>query len=118
MTRFLGSWSMCKWMARGLPICSVCKQGLQGLGQDTAYVIWAHMEEAFSEWTLHSTHFAISLLPLVEAWWQAVAASNHQRLGSQAENPTPRIPVVTTGELDSLVQLVGVHPSKLGDQPQ
>ena len=25
------------------------KQGCCGLGQDTAYAIWAHMEEAFSE---------------------------------------------------------------------
>ena len=45
------------------------KQGHQGLGQDTAYVIQAHMEEAFSEWISHSAHFAISLLPLEEAWW-------------------------------------------------
>ena len=43
------------------------KQGHQGLGQDTAYVIQAHVEEAFSEWISHSSHFAISLLPLVEA---------------------------------------------------
>ena len=41
------------------------KQGCCGLGQDTAYAIWAHMEEAFSEWISHSTHFAIGLLPLV-----------------------------------------------------
>ena len=45
------------------------KQGHHGLGQDTAYVMRAHVEEAFSEWILHSAHFAISLLPLVEAWW-------------------------------------------------
>ena len=44
------------------------KQGHQGLGQDTVYAIWAHMEEAFSGWILHSTHFTISLLPLVEVW--------------------------------------------------
>ena len=47
------------------------KQGHRGLGQDTAYAIQAHMEEAFSEWISHSAHFAISLLPLVEAWRQA-----------------------------------------------
>ena len=45
------------------------KQGCRGLGQDTAYAIWAHMEEAFSGWILCSSHFAISLLPLMEAWW-------------------------------------------------
>ena len=88
------------------------KQGHRCLGQDTAYVIQAHMEEAFSEWILHSAHFAISLLPLVEAWWQAVATSDHQRLRSQAENPTPRIPVVTAREFDSLVQLVGSTPQQ------
>ena len=52
------------------------KQGCRGLGQDTAYVIQAHMEEAFSEWISCSTHFAISLLPLVEALQWAVATSN------------------------------------------
>ena len=45
------------------------KQGHRGLGQDTMYVIRARMEEAFSGWILHSTHFTISLLPLMEAWW-------------------------------------------------
>ena len=45
------------------------KQGHWGLGQDTAYAIRAHMEEAFSEWISFSTHFTINLLPLVEAWW-------------------------------------------------
>ena len=41
------------------------KQGCCGLGQDTVYAIWAHEEEAFSEWISCSAHFAISLLPLV-----------------------------------------------------
>ena len=85
------------------------KQGHGGLGQDTVHVIWDHMEEAFSEWVSCSTHFTISLLPLV-----AVAASNHCRLRGQAENPTPRIPVVTTGESDSSVQLVGSTPQQAG----
>ena len=44
------------------------KQGHWGLGQDTAYVIWAPVEEAFSGWILHSAHFTISLLPLMEVW--------------------------------------------------
>ena len=44
------------------------KQGHWGLGQDTVYVIQAHAEEAFSGWILHSAHFTISLLPLMEAW--------------------------------------------------
>ena len=71
------------------------KQGCCGLGQDTAYAIWAHMDEAFSEWISHSTHFTISLLPLVEAWWQAATTSDRQRLRSRTENPAPRNPVVT-----------------------
>ena len=39
-------------------------------GPGTAYLF-------FSEWISHSAHFTISLLPLVEAWWWAVTASNH-----------------------------------------
>ena len=53
------------------------RQGCCGLSQDTTYVIQAHVEEAFSEWILHSAHFAISLLLLVEAWQWAVATSDH-----------------------------------------
>ena len=53
------------------------KQGHSSLGQDTVYAIQTHMEEAFSEWILHSAHFTISLLPLVEAWQWAVTASDH-----------------------------------------
>ena len=90
------------------------KQGRQGLGQDTAYAIQAHLEEAFSELISCSAHFTISLLPLMEVWWQAVAASNCQRLRSWAENPVPSIPVVNAGESDSLVQLVGSAPQQAG----
>ena len=90
------------------------KQGHRGLGQDTAYAIWAHVEEAFSGWISHSSHFTISLLPLMEAWQQAVAASNHRRLRSRAENPAPSIPVVNAGESNSFVQLVGSAPQQAG----
>ena len=89
-------------------------QGHYGLGQDTVYAIQAHVEEAFSEWILHSTHFAISLLSLVEAWQWAVATSNHRWLRGQAENPAPRIPVVTVGESNSSVQLVGSTSQQTG----
>ena len=44
------------------------KQDRWGLGQDTAYAIRAHVEEAFSGWISCSAHFTISLLPLVEVW--------------------------------------------------
>ena len=86
------------------------KQGRRGLGQDTAYAIWAHVEEAFSGWISRCAHFTISLLPLMEAWRRAVAASNCRRLRSRAENPAPSILVVNAGESDSLVQLVGSAP--------
>ena len=88
------------------------KQGCRGLGQDTAYAIQAHMKEAFSGWISCSAHFTISLLPLIEVWWQAVATSDRCRLRSQAENPVPSIPVVNAGESDSSVQLVGSAPQQ------
>ena len=90
------------------------KQGHRGLGQDTAYAIWAHIEEAFSGWISCSAHFTISLLPLVEVRWWVVAASDHQRLRSWAENPVTSIPVVNAGESDSSVQLVGNTPQQAG----
>ena len=43
------------------------QQGCCGLSQDTVYMIWAHVEEDFAEWSLCSAHFIVSLLPLVEA---------------------------------------------------
>ena len=89
-------------------------QGLWGFGQDTMYVIWAHVEEAFLGWISCSAHFTISLLPLVEAWQQAVATSDHQRLRSWAENPALSMPGVTAWESDSLVQLVGSTSSPTG----
>ena len=44
------------------------KQGHLGLRQDTAHAIQTLMEEAFSEWISCSTHFTISLFPLMEVW--------------------------------------------------
>ena len=87
------------------------KQGHQDLGQDTAYVIQAHIEEAFSGWILCFAHFTISLLPLVEVWQWAVAVSDCQRLRSWAENPVYSIPVMNVGES---VQLVGSAPQQAG----
>ena len=90
------------------------RQGCCGLSQYTTYVIWAHVEEAFSEWISCSTHFAISLLPLVEAWRWVVTASDHQWLRGQTENPAPMIPIMTAGESNSSVQLVGSTPQQTG----
>ena len=42
------------------------KQGHRGLGQDAVDAVQTHMEEAFSQWISCSTHFTISLLPLME----------------------------------------------------
>ena len=58
------------------------KQGHRGLEQEAVDAIRNHVEEAFSEWISHSAHFNVSLLPLMEAWQQSVAASNCQRLRS------------------------------------
>ena len=90
------------------------KQGHRGLGQDTTYAIRAHIEEAFSGWISCSAHFSISLLPLVEVWQWAVAASDRQRLRSWAENLVTSIPVVNAEESDSSVQLVGSTPQQAG----
>ena len=62
----------------------------------------------------HTAHFTISLLPLMEVWRRAVAASDCRRLRSRAENPAPSIPVVNAGESDSLVQLVVSVPQQAG----
>ena len=53
------------------------KQGHWGLEQDAADAVRIHMEEAFLEWISCSAHFNISLLPLMEAWWQSIATSDH-----------------------------------------
>ena len=45
------------------------KQGHRGLGHDATDAVQIHVEEAFSEWILCSTHFTISLFPLLEVWW-------------------------------------------------
>ena len=93
------------------------KQGHWGLEQDAAQAVQTHMEEMFSEWISHSAHFAISLLPLGEAWWWLVAASDHRRLRGWAENPVPNIPVVVARS-DSSSQLVGSALQKVGRTPR
>ena len=90
------------------------KQGHWGLRQVTTHAIWTHVEEAFSERISCSTQLTISLFPLMGEWWKAVAASDHQRLRSQAENPVHIIPVLNAGESDSSVQLVRSAPQHAG----
>ena len=90
------------------------KQGHWGLRQDATHAIRTHLEEAFSEWILHAAHFTISLFPLMEGWWRAVAASDCRRLRGQAENPVHNIPVMNAGESDSSGQLVGGAPQQAG----
>ena len=90
------------------------KQGHWGLEQDAMDAVQTRVEEAFSEWILHSAHFNISLLPLMEAWWQSVAASNCRRLRSWAKNPAHNAPVGVLWESDSSSQLVGSAPQQYG----
>ena len=89
------------------------KQGHWDLGQDAAQAVRTHMEEAFSEWISCSAHFTISLLPLMEVWWQSVVASNCRRLRGWVENPVPNIPVVAARS-NSSSQLVGSAPQQVG----
>ena len=90
------------------------KQGHWGLGQDAADAVQTHVEEAFSEWILCSAHFNISLLPLMEAWWWSVAAFDHRRLRSWAENSAHNTPVGAAWESDSSSQLVGSAAQQAG----
>ena len=90
------------------------KQGHWGLRQDAVHAIRTHVEEAFSQWISCAAHFTISLFPLMEAWQQAVAASDHRRLRGWAENPVHNIPVVNAGQSNSLGQLVGSAPQQAG----
>ena len=90
------------------------KQGRQGLEQDAVDAVRTHVEEAFLEWILRSAHFNISLLPLMEVWQHSVAASNRQRLRSQAENSVHNTPVGVAWASDSSSQLVGSAPQQDG----
>ena len=88
------------------------KQGHRGLEQGDMGAVQTHVEEAFLEWISRSAHFNLSLLPLKEAWQRSIAASDHQRLRSRAENPAYNAPVGATRESDSLSQLVGSAPQQ------
>ena len=90
------------------------KQGRRGLGQDAMNAVRTHMEKAFSECISHSSHFNISLLPLMETWWWSVAAFDHRRLRSRAENFAHNTPVGAAQEPDSSSQLVGSAPQQAG----
>ena len=89
------------------------KQGHWGLGQDAMDAVRTHVEEAFSEWISCSAHFTISLLPLMEVWWQSVAASDCRRLRGWAKILVHNTPVVAAWESDSSSQLVGSAPQQL-----
>ena len=93
------------------------KQGYRGLGQDAADAVRTHVEEVFSEWILHSAHFNISLLLLMEVWWWSVAASDCRRLRSWVENSAHNTPVGVARESDSSSQLVGSAPQQAGRAP-
>ena len=102
----------------GWPTCSsMTSRAIRVLGQDTMYAIRAHVEKAFSEWISCSTHFSISLLPLMEAWQRAITASDCQRLRSRAKNFAPSIPVENAGGSDPQNNWLEVCPSNLEDLP-
>ena len=90
------------------------KQGHRGLEQDGMDAVRIHMEQAFSEWILHSAHFNISHLPLMEVWRRSVAASDCRWLKSWAKNPAHNAPVGAARESDSSSQLVGSAPQQDG----
>ena len=90
------------------------KQGHWGLEQDATDAVRTHVEEAFLGWILHSAHFNISLLPLMEAWQWSVAALDCQRLRSWAENPAHNALVGAAWESYSSSQLVGSAPQQDG----
>ena len=76
--------------------------------------VQTHLEEAFLKFISYSAHFNLSLLPLKEAWQWSVAASDRQRLRSQAKNPAYNAPVWATRDSDSSSQLVGSAPQQDG----
>ena len=88
------------------------KQSRWGLEQGAMDAIRTHMEEAFLKWITHFAHFNVSLLPLMEAWWQSVTASDCQRLRSGAENLTHNASVGVAQESDSSSQLEGSAPQQ------
>ena len=86
------------------------KQGCRGLKQDAVETLRAHMGEAFSEWISCSAHFVVILLPLVEGWWRAMAASDRCCQRSRTDYPNCPVPCMVSSELDSMPLLVGSTP--------
>ena len=86
------------------------KQGCRGLKQDAVETLRACVAEAFSEWISHSAHFVVILLPLVEGWQRATAASDRHCQRSRTEYPNCPVPRMVSSESDSMLLLVGSAP--------
>ena len=87
------------------------EQGHQGLKQDAAETLQAHVAEAFSEWISCSAHFVIILLLLVEVWWRAMAASDRHRQRSRVKYPNHPVLCMVSSESNSMPSLVGSAPT-------
>ena len=90
------------------------KQGCRGLEHDAAQALRMHVVEAFSEWNSHSTHFAVTPLPLAaEGSHQAVATSERCQRRSRVEHPDCPMHNLISSGLDSAPQLVGSVPTSM-----
>ena len=83
------------------------KQGHRGLTSDTTQALWMHVAEVFSEWISSSAYFVIIPLPLVEGWWQPVAALDRHCHRSRVEYPDHPVPNLISSKSDSMPLLVG-----------
>ena len=86
------------------------KQGCRGLKQDATETFRAQVAELFSEWNSHSAYFVVILLPLVEDWQRATAASDRHCQRSRTEYPNCPVPSIVSSESDSMLPLVGSTP--------
>ena len=68
------------------------------------------MAEAFSEWISQSAHFVVILLPLMEGWQRAIAASDRRSQRSWVEHLDCPVPCVMSRESNSVPSLVGGTP--------
>ena len=89
------------------------KQGCRALKHGTTQVLRMHVAETFSEWIAHSTHFAVTPLPLGEDWHQVVATLERCWQRSRVEHPDHPMHNLISSELDSAPQLVGSAPTSM-----
>ena len=93
------------------------KQGHQGSEQDATDAVRTHVEEAFLEWISCSSHFNISLLPLMEAWLCSVTASDAIGLEVRPRTLPTMHQLEWHGSLTPLANWWGVHLSRREEPP-